>query len=80
MTTATLTPPTVLAPAYDELAVEQVVHDGLRLHLKGADRDEALRRMYGRVPTDIIRWRLFTTIRTVQRRVEQLGLTQHKEP
>lgn len=52
----------------------------MRLHLKGADRDEALRRMYGRVPTDIIRWRLYTTSRTVQRRVQQLGLTQHKEP
>jgi len=33
----------------DELAVVQVADDGLRLPLRGADRDEAVRRMYGRV-------------------------------
>lgn len=51
----------------DELAVTQVAADGMRMHLEGADRDEAIRRMHGRVDTDLIAWRLHTTSRTVQR-------------
>jgi hypothetical protein len=60
----------------DELAVVQVAHDGLRLPLRGADRDEAVRRMHGRVDQDLIAWRLHTTSRTVQRVAARLGLTQ----
>jgi hypothetical protein len=59
----------------DELAVLQVAHDGLRLRLRGADRDEAVRRMYGRVESELIAWRLFTTARTVFRVAARLGLT-----
>ena len=59
----------------DELAVVQVADDGLRLPLRGADRDEAVRRMYGRVEPDLIAWRLYTTTRTVQRVAARLGLT-----
>ena len=59
----------------DELAVVQVADDGLRLPLRGADRDEAVRRMYGRVEPDLIAWRLNTTTRTVQRVAARLGLT-----
>ena len=59
----------------DELAVVQVADDGLRLPLRGADRDEAVRRMYGRVGPDLIAWRLYTTTRTVQRVAARLGLT-----
>jgi len=59
----------------DELAVLQVAHDGLRLRLRGADRDEAVRRMHGRVDVDLIAWRLFTTTRTVHRVASRLGLT-----
>jgi hypothetical protein len=61
----------------DELAVLQVAHDGLRLRLRGADRDEAVR-MYGRVKADLIAWRLFTTARTVFRVAARLGLTEQK--
>jgi hypothetical protein len=59
----------------DELAVVQVADDGLRLPLRGADRDEAVRRMNGRVEPDLIAWRLYTTTRTVQRVAARLGLT-----
>ncbi|SOJ57006.1 hypothetical protein MSIMFB_04484 [Mycobacterium simulans] len=69
-------PPT--GPDIDELAVLQVAHDGLRLHLRGADRDEAVRRMHGRIDMDLIAWRLHTTTRTVQRVAARLGLTEHK--
>lgn len=54
-------------PDIDELAVAQVAEDGMRLRLRGADRDEAVRRMHGRVDIDLIAWRLYTTARTVQR-------------
>lgn len=64
-------------PEIDVLAVAQVAHDGLRLRLRGADRDEALRRMHGRVELDLIAWRLYTTTRTVQRVAARLGLTEH---
>ena len=65
-------------PDIDELAILQVVHDGLRLRLRGADRDEAVRRMHGRVEIDLIAWRLYTTTRTVHRVAARLGLTGHK--
>ena len=42
----------------DELAVVQVADDGLRLPLRGAERDEAVRRMHGRIEPDLIAWRL----------------------
>ena len=61
----------------DELAVVQVAHDGLRLRLRGAERDEAVRRMHGRVELDLIAWRLYTTTRTVHRVAARLGLTEH---
>ncbi|WP_155722818.1 hypothetical protein [Mycobacterium avium] len=61
----------------DELAVVQVAHDGLRLRLRGAERDDAVRRMYGRVELELIAWRLYTTTRTVQRVAARLGLTGH---
>ena len=73
---ATQQPPPV--DDIDELAVLQVAHDGLRLRLRGADRDEAVRRMYGRVEADLIAWRLFTTARTVFRVAARLGLTEQK--
>jgi len=60
----------------DELAVVQVTLDGLRLRLRGADRDEAVRRMHGRVELDLIAWRLYTTTRTVHRVAARLGLTE----
>src|SRR5271165_7316804 len=65
----------VTSPDIDELAVVQVAHDGLRLRLRGADRDEAVRRMHGRVELDLIAWRLYTTTRTVHRVAARLGLT-----
>ena len=55
------------APEIDELAVTQVAVDGMRMHLRGRDRDEAIRRMHGRIDIEIIAWRLYTTTRTVQR-------------
>ena len=61
----------------DELAVVQVAHDGLRLRLRGAERDEAVRRMHGRVELHLIAWRLYTTTRTVHRIAARLGLTEH---
>ena len=64
-------------PEIDELAVVQVAHDGLRLRLRAAERDEAVRRMYGRVELDLIAWRLHTTTRTVHRVAARLGLTGH---
>ena len=65
-------------PDTDELAVLQVAHDGLRLRLRGADRDEAVRRMHGRIDIDLIAWRLYTTSRTVHRVAARLGLTEQK--
>ncbi|OBJ52292.1 hypothetical protein [Mycobacterium sp. 1423905.2] len=62
----------------DELAVIQVAHDGLRLPLRGADRDEAIRRMHRRVEPELIAWRLHTTTRAVQRVAARLGLTEHR--
>jgi hypothetical protein len=73
---ATQSPPPV--DDIDELAVLQVAHDGLRLRLRGADRDEAVRRMYGRVEADLLAWRLFTTARTIFRVAARLGLTEQK--
>ena len=61
----------------DELAVVQVAADGLRLRLRGAERDEAVRRMHGRVELHLIAWRLYTTTRTVHRVAARLGLTEH---
>ncbi|BBZ38813.1 hypothetical protein [Mycobacterium conspicuum] len=61
----------------DELAVVQVAHDGLRLRLRGAERDEAVRRMHGRVELDLIAWRLYTTTRTVHRIAARLGLNNN---
>ncbi|MDO2394760.1 hypothetical protein QRB38_13165 [Mycobacterium avium subsp. hominissuis] len=58
---------TTSAPEIDELAITQVAVDGMRMHLRGRDRDEAIRRMHGRIDIDIIAWRLYTTPRTVQR-------------
>lgn len=55
------------ASQIDELAITQVAVDGMRMHLRGRDRDEAIRRMHGRIDVDIIAWRLYTTTRTVQR-------------
>jgi hypothetical protein len=60
----------------DDLSVIQVAHDGMRLRLKGRERDEAVRRMHRRLDTDLIAWRLYITPRTVQRVVARLGLTQ----
>lgn len=54
-------------PEIDELAITQVAVDGMRMHLRGRDRDEAIRHMHGRIDVDIIAWRLYTTTRTVQR-------------
>ncbi|AFV14906.1 hypothetical protein OEM_p101260 (plasmid) [Mycobacterium intracellulare subsp. yongonense 05-1390] len=51
-------------PDVDELAVLQVANDGLRLPLRGDDRDEAVRRMHGRIDPELIAWRLYTTSRT----------------
>ncbi|OSC17879.1 hypothetical protein B8W69_29550 [Mycobacterium vulneris] len=64
-------------PDIDELAVIQVAYDGLRLRLRGAERDEAVRRMHGRVELDLIAWRLYTTTRTVHRVAARLGLTEN---
>lgn len=58
---------TARAPEIDELAITQVAVDGMRMHLRGRDRDEAIRRMHSRIDVDIIAWRLYTTTRTVQR-------------
>jgi hypothetical protein len=65
-------------PDIDELAVAQVAEDGLRLRLRGADRDEAVRRMHGRLDIDLIAWRLHTTARTVHRVAARLRLTALK--
>lgn len=64
----------------DELAVVQVAIDGMRLHLKGRERDEAIRMMHRRIDADIIAWRLYTTTRTVQRVAARLGLTHTTAP
>lgn len=60
----------------DDLSVIQVVDDGMRLRLKGRERDEAVRRMHRRIDTELIAWRLYVTPRTVQRVVARLGLPQ----
>ncbi len=60
----------------DELAIIQVAHDGQRLRLRRPERDEAIRRMHGRVELDLIAWRLYTTTRTVHRVAARLGLTE----
>lgn len=64
-----------LIPEIDELSVTQVATDGMRMHLKGPDRDEAVRRMHLRVAPHIIAWRLYTTPRTVHRVAARLGLS-----
>lgn len=51
----------------DEIAVAFVAEDGIRMRLRGRDRDEAIRRMHGRVETELIAWRLHITTRTVHR-------------
>jgi hypothetical protein len=51
----------------DELAVTMVAVDGMRMHLRGPERDEAIRRMHGRIDTELIAWRLYITTRTVHR-------------
>ena len=71
-----MTAPIQTIPVIDDLSVIQVVRDGMRLRLRGRDRDEAVRRMHRRIDTDIIAWRLFITPRTVQRVVARLGLPQ----
>ena len=71
-----MTAPTQTLPDVDHLSVIQVVHDGMRLRLKGPERDEAVRRMHRRIDVDIIAWRLYTTPRTVQRVVARLALTE----
>ncbi|MFA4085309.1 hypothetical protein ONA92_26805 [Mycobacteroides salmoniphilum] len=85
---ATPTPPAetatpTTAPAsrakLDELAITQVATDGMRLHLRTAERAEAVRRMYGRIDTDIIAWRLYITNRSVIRIATRIGLTKHTE-
>lgn len=70
-----MTAPLTMTPEIDELSVTQVATDGLRMHLKGPDRDEAVRRMHLRLDAEIIAWRLYTTPRTVQRVAARLGLT-----
>jgi hypothetical protein len=64
MTTAEHTPD---LDHIDELAVTMVAVDGLRMHLRGRERDEAIRRMHGRIDTELIAWRLYITTRTVHR-------------
>jgi hypothetical protein len=71
-----MTAPLQTIPDVDDLSVIQVAHDGMRLRLKGPDRDEAVRRMHRRLDTDLIAWRLYITPRTVQRVVARLGLPQ----
>jgi hypothetical protein len=51
----------------DELAVTMVAVDGMRMHLCGRERDEAIRRMHGRIDNELIAWRLYITARTVHR-------------
>jgi hypothetical protein len=71
-------PSSAATPDIDELAILQVAHDGLRMRLRRADRDEAVRRMHGRLDIDLIAWRLYTTSRTVHRVAARLGPTTHK--
>ena len=70
-----MTAQTETIPEIDDLSVVRVAIDGMRLHLKGRDRDEAIRRMHRRVDADIIAWRLYTTPRTIHRVAARLGLT-----
>lgn len=65
---------------FDELSVIQVAIDGMRLRLKGRERDEAIRMMHRRIEVDIIAWRLFTTVRTVQRVLARLSANQPPVP
>jgi hypothetical protein len=71
-----MTAPTETVLEIDDLSVIQVVHDGMRLHLKARERDEAIKRMHRRLDPAIIAWRLYITPRTVQRVAARLGLTQ----
>ena len=64
----------------DDLSVIQVAIDGMRLHLKGRERDEAIRLMHRRVDPDIIAWRLYITPRTVLRVVARLSLSHTMSP
>ena len=52
----------------------------MRLHLKGRERDEAIRLMHRRVDPDIIAWRLYITTRTVLRVVARLSLSHTMSP
>ena len=51
-------PTSAATPDIDELAILQVAYDGQRMRLRGADRDDAIRRMHGRLDIDLIAWRL----------------------
>lgn len=64
----------------DEIAVAFVAEDGLRMRLRGRDRDEAIRRMHGRIDTELIAWRLHITTRTVHRVLARItsAPTQHQ--
>jgi len=57
----------------DEIAVAFVAEDGLRMRLRGRDRDEAIRRMHGRVDTELIAWRLHISSRTVDRVIARIA-------
>ena len=72
-------------PDLDELAVTMVAVDGMRMHLRGRDRDEAIRRMHGRIDTELIAWRLYITTRTVHRVIARslparVPSRNHREP
>lgn len=64
----------------DEIAVAFVAEDGLRMRLRGRDRDEAIRRMHGRIDTELIAWRLHITTRTVHRVLARIASapTEHQ--
>jgi hypothetical protein len=49
-----MTAPTHNLPDIDHLSVTQVACDGIRLHLKGFERDEAIRRMHRRIDAEIM--------------------------
>lgn len=56
----------------DWTAVLQVADDGMRLPLRGDDRREAIRRMAGRIDTDLIAWRLCMSRTSVDVALSQL--------
>jgi hypothetical protein len=64
----------------DELAVTMVAVDGMRMHRRGRDRDEAIRRMHGRIDTELIAWRLYITTRTVHRVIARSLRTATRYP